>query len=97
MVNNLLKRYAKDKAIAEDDAGIFRFTQPAGMKPSRYGKALFAEAIFFGNVFDEGPLNDPFIEEMNKFIRNSLCHYSSTQPHTDLLVLAFRAQLLLHI
>lgn len=67
------------------------------MKALQYGEALFAKAIRVGDVFDKGTLNEKFIEEVHESIRLSLREYWATQPHADLIDLAFRAQYLIAI
>lgn len=50
VIAHLRERYANDKAIAEADTAILRFTRPATTMPLQYGKALVANAICVGDV-----------------------------------------------
>lgn len=97
VVNHLLKRYANDQGIAETDAAISRYSQPAIMTPLQYREDLFAKAIRVGDVYGDAVLNDIFIEGIDASIRQSLRKYWATHPHADLTDLAFVDQSLLAI
>lgn len=82
-MNHLRKRYAQDEAIAEANVIIPRFTQHANMTPTKYGKALFAEAIRARDVYDKGPLNDTFIAGVDESIHHCLHGYWAIHPQAD--------------
>lgn len=51
-----------DEAITKACADILNFTQLANMTALQYCEALLAKAICVGDVYDDGTLNDTFIE-----------------------------------
>lgn len=64
--NNFRKSCADDGPIAKRHTAIQGFTQPAGLGPLRYDKALFDEAILYYT----------FTRKIDKVICYRLCHYS---------------------
>lgn len=89
VINHLLKRCAKNEAIAKVDAAVVRFCQLTGIILLQYDKAFRGRAIHVTDVYDEGTQNDWFIEGENESIRWSLCRYVSMQLHADRITLFF--------
>lgn len=75
IVNHLQKRYVHAQTIADADAMIPRYTQPANIKPLQYGEDLFSKAVHLEDVYKGSALNNIFIEGIIKSIRHSLCEY----------------------
>lgn len=58
----------------------------------QYGKALFGKAFSVGDAYDEGTLNNSFIEEVVESIGHSLRQYRATHLRVGLTNLTFQAQ-----
>lgn len=92
-----LKNYANDQAIAEYDASVLRYMQPASMTFQQYAGDLIAKSRKDADVYDEDTPNNVFIEEVNQSLRHSLQNYWATNPEADLTDIAFQAESVLAI
>lgn len=87
VVKHFLKSNSHNEVFSEACEAILRFTRAASMMPPQYGKALLAKAIRVGDVYDEGTLNDTFMEGGDELIRSNLRGYYSNHPqaiHNDM-------------
>lgn len=75
VVNYVLKKFANDKAIAEIDCTILRFSQPTSMTPMQYADDLYAKSSKVADAYEELTLNNIFIEEVDSSICHSLREY----------------------
>lgn len=96
-VNYLSKKYARDQAIAVNDATILCLLHPFDMTTQLYADDTISESCKIANVYGEGTLNDVFIEDVDAFISHSLHNYRATNSHTIKTDIAFQAELLLSI
>lgn len=62
MVKYLLKECDSDQAIAEHDASILRYMQPASMTPQQCVDKIIAKSDRVVDVCDEGTLDDVAID-----------------------------------
>lgn len=88
MVNYLIKKDATHDAITEYDIVILRYVQPDNTNSQQYDDDLVAKLCKIADVYDEGILNDVFIEGVYKFICHSLYHNWETSK-ADLTDIAF--------
>lgn len=77
---HLPKRCDNDEIIDEANAAIVRFTQLTSTATSQYGETLFANAIRFGNVYNQRTLSDTSIAGVYEFICYGHRYYRSSPP-----------------
>lgn len=97
VVNYLLKKFAKDKAIVKIDSKLLRYIQTAHMTPIQYVDDLYSKSCKIADFFVKFTLNNNLIEEVDPSICQSPREYWATHPQADLFDIAFKLQSLLAI
>lgn len=77
-VHNSLRKNAHNEVIARANAALIRLKQPTNKTQLQCGDALFAKVIRVGDVYDEGKLNEKFIENVDESMRYTLRDWDST-------------------
>lgn len=72
VVNHFLREHTTDQAIAKYDVSVLRLMQPANIILQKCPYDLTANFYKVVDVYDEGTLNDVFIDRDDQSIRHSL-------------------------
>lgn len=84
-----LKKYTIDEAIAEIESKLARFSQPAIMTPSQYGKHLVTKTLHCRDLKEEYAPNGIFIKGLAISIFHRICEYWRSMNGANLHELAY--------
>lgn len=73
-----------DQAIPKYEAAILRYMQLANMTLQRYAEDLISKSCKVADLYDEGTLNDVFIERVDASIRNRSPSLLDSEPTSRL-------------
>lgn len=79
-MNYFLKKLVTDLVIAKFDAAILWYMQLANITSQEYADYLVAKSCKVADVYDEGKLNDVFIERVISSIGEILRNYQAQKP-----------------
>lgn len=96
-MNSLKKKYAREKALAENDAAIVRYVEPPNLTRQQNADISSVNSCKLADIYSESTLNDVFIKGFDASIRDSLHNYWATNSQVELMDIAFQAKLLLSI
>lgn len=97
MVKFLLKKYAANQAIAENDAGILSYVQAPNTTAQQNADNLITVLCKVADVYDEDTLNDVSTEVVDGSIKHSPRNYRETISQADLTNIPFQAASILSI
>lgn len=85
------------KTVTKFNTAILRHMQPSSRPPLPYTGDLVTKSCKIAGVYDEGKLNENFIEGVEAVICHRLRQYSARNPRAELTDISFQPESLLSI